>query len=277
MQKAERLEDAVARAQSGDRAALETVVTAIQKDVYGLALRFLWHPEDAEDAAQEILVRVVTHLGSFEGKSRFRTWVFRVATNALLSMRGKRMEQSPMSFTTFGQDLAEGLSTEAFQGADGVEAELLLEEVKIGCTHAMLLCLDRGDRLAFILGEILELDHNEGAQVLDVTPAAYRKRLSRARRQVAEFMKHHCGLFDPKNTCRCWRRAPRAIELRRVDPEKLLFATNLAHARHFPKVLAEIRRLEETRRAAALLRSHPEPKMREDFVLRLQEILSASP
>ena len=82
------LDAEVARARAGDRAALESVVRAIQKDVQGLALRFLWHPQDAEDAAQEILVRVVTGLGGFRGESGFRTWVYRVACNTLLSLRG---------------------------------------------------------------------------------------------------------------------------------------------------------------------------------------------
>ena len=79
------LEELVARARGGDAAALESVVAAVEKDVRRLALRFLWNPQDAEDAAQEILVRIVTGLEGFRGDSSFRTWVYRVACNALLS------------------------------------------------------------------------------------------------------------------------------------------------------------------------------------------------
>lgn len=270
------LEELVLRARSGDRPALEQVVSSIQPDVYALALRFLWHPQDAEDAAQEILVRIVTRLGSFEGRSRFRTWVYRVASNALLTMAPKPAESQSVSFDEFGADLARGLSDARLESPPEVEESLLLEEVKIGCTHAMLLCLDRAHRLAFILGEILEMDHREGAWVLGISPAAFRKRLSRARERLTAFMAGHCGLFDPRNPCRCRRRVRAAMRLGRVDPRNLLFASNAAHARRFPEVLAEIRRLEETRRAAAFYRSHPDPEIRADFVPRLRELLGES-
>src|SRR5215470_9584591 len=103
--------DALAQqARGGDRAALESLVRAVQSDVYALALRFLWHPQDAEDATQEILVRVITGLGGFRGDSSLRTWLYRVACNTLLSLKAQRMERRAMSFDEFGEDLAHGLS-----------------------------------------------------------------------------------------------------------------------------------------------------------------------
>jgi len=139
------LEREIASAKAGDRDALERVIRAVQADVLRLAHRFLWHPEDAEDACQEILIRVVTGLGGFRGESRFRTWVYRIACNALLTTRRRRMETF-VSFEEFGEDLARGLSDERPAVEDEVEASLLLEEVKIGCTLAMLQCLDRDPR-----------------------------------------------------------------------------------------------------------------------------------
>ena len=67
----------------------------------------------------------------------------------------------------------------------------------------MLLCLDRPHRIAYILGEIFELDGPEAAEVLDVRPAAFRKRLERARTQIVEFTRAHCGMVRPENRCRC--------------------------------------------------------------------------
>ena len=143
------LEVEVARARAGDRDALESVVRAVQKDVYRVALRFLWRPQDAEDATQEILIRVVAGLGSFRGDSSFRTWVYRVACNTLLSLRKKgRMERQSVSFDEFGDDLARGLSDDSLAVEYDLDEALLLEEVKIGCTLAMLMCLDRNHRLA---------------------------------------------------------------------------------------------------------------------------------
>src|SRR5690349_24472047 len=72
----------VEEAKSGREAALEELVRLVQGRVYRLALRMLWHPEDAKDAAQEILLRVVTRLGSYRGEAAFATWVYRIAARS---------------------------------------------------------------------------------------------------------------------------------------------------------------------------------------------------
>ena len=95
------LEALVALARDGDRESLERLVDCIQRPVYNLALRTLWHPEDAQDATQEILIRVITHLGSFRGDSRFMTWVFRVAANHLITARQSRVEAQAYTFDRF--------------------------------------------------------------------------------------------------------------------------------------------------------------------------------
>ncbi len=260
------LEHNVAKARTGDRDALQAVILAVQNDVYGLALRFLWHPQDAEDATQEILIRVITGLGNFRGDSGFRTWVYRIACNSLLTLRKQRAEKGAMRFEEFADDLAcQGSGCVSQSSPDG-EERLLLEEVKIGCTLAMLLCLDREHRLAYILGEIMEFSHQEAAQVLEVSPAAFRKRLSRSRDKIKTFMLARCGLVNADNACRCRKRVSLAIDRGRVNPHQLLFASSMEVARQFPVVLKKIRQLEATRRAAALYRSHPPPESAASFV-----------
>jgi RNA polymerase sigma factor (sigma-70 family) len=270
------LEAQVARAKAGDRNALESVIRAVQRDVYRLALRFLWHPQDAEDASQEILIRVIKGLEGFRGQSGFRTWVYRISCNTLLTLGKKRMERQSMSFEEFGEDLSRGLSDDPLHVENDVDEPLLLEEVKIGCTMAMLMCLDRNHRLAYILGEILALDHREAARVLEITPATFRKRVSRGRASITSFMKSRCGLANPANACRCRRRVATAVDLGRVDPARLLFASSREQARRFPEVLAKIRQLEETRRAAALYKSLPDPKPSEAFVSWLRNVVNGS-
>jgi len=267
------LEAQVRNAQEGDATALEDVVRAIQSDVYGLALRFLWHPQDAEDATQDILIRVLTRLGSFRGESTFRTWVYRVASNALISMKKGRAEGAELTVDEFSEDLAQGLSDDEGQGGGQVDRALLLEEVRVGCTTAMLLCLDRPHRLAYVLGEIFGLDHQQASDVLEISPANFRQRLSRARAQITGLMSRSCGLFDPSNACRCRRRLKSAVELGRVDPERLLFASSREKARLFPEVLAEIRNLQEVDRAVALYRSNSEPDSTLDVATWLRDLL----
>jgi RNA polymerase sigma factor (sigma-70 family) len=263
----------VEAAQGGDRAALEEVIRRIQNPVYGLALRMLWHPEEARDATQEILIRTVTGLGGFRGNSTFTTWVYRVACNYLKTARRSRLEERRYTFDQFGRELDEGLSDEPLTEGD-VEESLLLEEVKIGCTYALLLCLDRDHRLAYILGEILDLEGPEASRILGIEPAAFRKRLSRARADITAFMTAKCGLVNGDAACRCRRRVATAVRVGHVDPLNLRFATNQAHATQFPVVLTAIRRLEGLRRAAALYRSHPEPSSPEDFTQHLRELVA---
>lgn len=266
----DRLEGLARRAGNGDRPALEQLVAAVRDDVYGLAMRMLWHPADAEDATQEILVKLVTGLSSFRGDSSFRTWSYRVAANHLLTTRKRRMEVAALSFEEFAADLADGL--DAPYDPRGVDEHLLEEEVKIGCTQGMLLCLDREHRLAYVLGEVFELPSEQAADVLGIAPPAYRKRLSRARARLQTFMRGHCGLVDPANPCRCSRRVGRAIELGRLNREELLFAGH-ARRRELEQPLAEMERLQD---AAVVFRSHPAYQAPESIAAWLSELIGSS-
>ncbi len=270
---ADTLAHQVRQAQAGDRIALEDVVLAIQPDVRKLALRFLCCPHDAEDASQEILIRVLTGLSTFRGESNFRTWVYRVASNTLLNLRRQHLEQQNLSFTSFAADLQVGLSDMDNSHGDPQSEYLLLEEVKVGCTLALLQCLGRDQRMAYILGEIMEFEHIQAAAIMDITQAAFRKRLSRARASINDFMLTYCGLVNQDAACRCHRRVGRAIAIERVDAAKLHYATSLQQAKRFPMVLAHIRQLEDIRRAVALYQSHPETKHSDTFINDLRKLL----
>ncbi len=152
----------------------------------------------------------------------------------------------------------------------------LLEEVKIGCTLGMLSCLDRPHRVAYILGEILEMDGPEAAGILEIDQTTYRKRLSRARARIVAFMKAKCGLVSPDRPCRCRRRVHHAMDRGRVDPRHLLFASDAGSAQRFPSVLAGIRRLEEARRAAALYRSHPDLVAPESLAEEIRRLITTT-
>jgi RNA polymerase sigma factor (sigma-70 family) len=267
------LEEVVEQAQAGDKAALESHIEQIQGRVYGLAIRMLWHPEDARDATQEILIRIITHLGDFQRRSAFMTWAYRVAANHLATIRKGRLEQQDYTFGRFGDELDEGLSDEPRQIESQAEHDLLLAEIRIGCTLGMLLCLDRPHRLAYILGEILELEAGEAAEITGIRPAAFRKRLSRARQSIIRFMRAKCGLVNPKNHCRCHRRAATALTAKRVDPNQLQFAGRAEQAARFPEVLSAIRKLKDGQRAVAIYRSHPMFPVPSDFTTLVHDLV----
>jgi len=206
----------------GDRKSLETLIKNIQQDIFNLSMRFLSIREDAEDATQEILVKIITNLSKFEGKSKFSTWSYRIAVNHLLNTRKSRLEQH-LNFPLFGEDIERGLrQSDPYYEPD---RDLLAEEVKIGCTLGMLLCLDRNLRIAYILGELFELSSRDAADVLDITPENFRKRFSIARQTLQHFMNSWCGLVNRNNNCRCHKRINYAFSNGRVDRKKLNYVS----------------------------------------------------
>jgi RNA polymerase sigma factor (sigma-70 family) len=245
------LEELTRRAIDGDRDALDSLVRGIQGDVYGLALRMVWNRADAEDATQEILVRIVTRLSQFDFRSRVKTWVYRVGVNYLLDVKKSPVERMHLTFEQFAQDLADGLSDE---GPNETEQSVLIDEVKIGCTMGMLQCLDREHRLAYVLGEILELTGPEAAEVLDIEPALFRKRLQHAREEIIAFTREYCGLVSDTATCHCNRRVEAALRLGRVRADAFEFGRAAISFREARDV---VRQIDEARRTFALHRVDP--------------------
>src|SRR5262245_35782086 len=262
------LERLTAAAVAGDASALEAVLSGVRDDVYGLALRMLWHPEDAADATQDILIKVMTRLGTYRGDAALRTWVFRIAANHLLTVRRSRTERQALSFEAFGADLADGLADPPER--TGVDLNLLEQEVKVGCTQAMLLCLGREDRLAFVLGSVFNLTGADAATVCGTDPQTYRKRLSRARERIREFMGAHCGLVNTNAACTCRRRITAAMRTGRVDPDRLLFAT--AARRTLAPAMAQMEDLHAT---ATVFRSHPNYATPDRVVAGVRSVLGS--
>ena len=215
-------ESLVQRAADGDRAALEEALAGVQDLVFNLSLRMLGTFHDAEDASQDILVKVMTRLSSFRGESAFDTWVFRIAVNHLRDYKKHLFAQRPLSFEFYGEDIRSGRAADVPDLTGGVDTPLLARELKLSCTNVMLQCLDPESRCAFILGTMFHLDSRAAGDILDLTPEAYRQRLSRARRRMADFLSDYCGEYG-NGTCRCADRVNYAIQNRRIAPDRLEF------------------------------------------------------
>jgi RNA polymerase sigma factor (sigma-70 family) len=259
----------VARAVDGDKTALEEVIRLLQDPLYRLALRMVWRPADAEDATQEILIRVVTRLASWRGEAKLLTWAYRIGVNYLLNLRRRTpQEAQQFSLDEFRDSLADGLADEDYRGP---EATMLVEEMRLTCTQAMLQCLARDERIAFVLSDVFELSSADAAWVLDTTPAAYRKRLERARHRIRAFMESTCGLVNPEAFCRCDRRVPKAIAIGRIDPGRPVLTAHPVSpsGRGVAEAAAQLHRLHD---AAAVLRAHPDyaaPQSKVDAIVTL--------
>lgn len=213
----DRLTTVAVAAGKGDRAALDQLCGEMVDPMYRLALRFCGDPTDAEDAAQEVMVRLVTGLSTFEGRSRFTTWAYRVAVNQLKRTGQRRTERSVAGPQPFGEWIDAHIRPEPFEGETSTEAAELKADVRMACTYGMLLCLSRDQRIAYLMGDLLGFTDVVAAEITDVAPAAHRKRLSRARRVMRDLMGERCGLVRAENPCRCSKIVEPSIEVGLLD------------------------------------------------------------
>ena len=214
----------VQKATSGDKKSLESIVLGIQDLVFNLSLRMLGTFQDAEDASQDILLKVMTHLSSFKMESAFSTWVFSIAANHLKNYKKHMFAQFPLSFEFYGNDIQNAKTDDVPDLTQNVEKAILAEELKLSCTNVMLQCLDAESRCIFILGTMFKVDSRIAGDILGITPEAYRQRLSRIRSRMADFLREYCGEYG-NGTCRCSDRVNYAIQNRRINPAQLDFTT----------------------------------------------------
>ena len=212
----------VSAAQKGDPDALTEIVERHRPWIYNIAVRMLGTPASAEDATQEIFIKVLNQIHSFEGRSAFRTWLYRVAFHHLLNIKRSPGEEAVGTFDEY----AAGLQAAPDLNINDIpqpERELLVEEAKIACMTGMLLCLSREQRLAYVLGTVFDLKDTLAAEILDIKPATFRKRLQRAKTDLHAFMNGHCGLINESNPCRCARKTRAFFEAGHLDRDELKF------------------------------------------------------
>ncbi|MCI8875500.1 MAG: RNA polymerase sigma factor [Lachnospiraceae bacterium] len=214
----------VDKATAGDKKALETLVAGVQDLVFNLSLRMLGTFADAEDATQDILLKMITHLSSFRGDSSFTTWVFSIAANHLKNYKKHMFAHYPLSFEFYGDDIENGKIQDVPDLTQNVEKDIREEELKMSCTNVMLQCLDVESRCIFILGTMFKIDSRIAGDILGMSPETYRKRLSRIRKKMADFLGQYCGEYG-RGKCKCRERINYAIQNHRINPLQLDFMT----------------------------------------------------
>ena len=215
----------VARAVDGSKDALRELVARHQPFVYNLSLKMCGRREDAEDLTQEVFVKVITSLRTFRAESAFRTWLYRLTVNHLLKSRRRGMEVLADDFQTYFARIA-AVPDEAMTPQELRDAAGTVEELRIRCTTGMLMCLDREQRITYVLGELFGVDHQLGGELLEISPGNFRVRLSRARKDLYSWMNQRCGLVNTANPCRCDKKTRGYVRSGAVDPKHLVFNTD---------------------------------------------------
>jgi len=183
----------------------ERELTALWNMIYNISVNMLHNPHDAEDAVQEIIIKIIEKYDTFRGESKLETWAYRVAYNHLIDFKRKNFRET-ISFEDFEADVSNFVPYDNELGLSKEEERIYIEQIKTGCTMAMLQCLAPGERFVYIIGAIFNFDGKTAAGICSLSESAYRKTLSRSRGKIANFMNNNCGLVSDSAFCRCRKR-----------------------------------------------------------------------
>ena len=177
--------------------------------------------EEAEDVTQEVLVKVITKLASYDpGKSAFRTWLYRIVTSHVINMKTRGYEAAVTDVDSY----CSFVSQVPDQDPDASpETELVISDLGIGCVMGTLLCLERKQRLVFLLAIVFGASDAVGAEILDMSRAAFRKSLSRARVRLHEYVSGNCSLMNPEAPCSCRKKAKGFIDSGAYSADRIFF------------------------------------------------------
>lgn len=213
----------IKQAVGGDQNSLELVIAEVHDLIFNLSLRMLGMSADAQDATQDILVKVITSLSSFRFESRFQTWVYRIAANYLIDYKKSMFAQHPLDFEFYANDLRASYEDDKEELMMNCSKEKAAEELKLSCTNVMLQCFDPETRCIYILGTMFRADSKTAGEILNMTPENYRQRLSRARKKMGDFLAEYCGAVST-GFCRCDKRLSIAMDQHRLDPQNLEYS-----------------------------------------------------
>ncbi len=206
---------------AGGKDSLEQLILRHQAWIYNIAFRMVMDHDDACDITQEILIKTVTSLARYDKeKGAFRTWLYRITANHVMTMKKKKFEYRIYDMETYISQIEKLPDDRSFSHPDSL---LLEEEVKNGCMAGMLMCLNRRERLVFILGAVFGISDIEGAKILDISRDNFRKILSRGRKKIYSYVKGFCGHVDPGNPCKCSNKIGSFLKLGMADVENLRF------------------------------------------------------
>lgn len=180
-------------AKSGDQEAFRALVETHQAMVYNLAFRMVANAEDAADLTQEVFLSVWRNLSSFQGKSAFSTWLYRLTTNAAIDFLRKEKHRNTVSITVEDEEGEHELDVpdETASPQQELERKELREAVREGLAR-----LSPDHRQILLLREMEGLSYQEIADVLDLEEGTVKSRIARARLALRDYLQK-TGNFSP--------------------------------------------------------------------------------
>jgi RNA polymerase sigma-70 factor (ECF subfamily) len=171
-------DDLVAAAQRGDAAAMDQLLRRHYDRVHAVCRRIAGGTRDADDAAQEAMIRVVRNIDKFDGRSAFGTWVYRIATNTALDELRKRKRRPQLHLVDDDGEAPEQADEFAHRHVDDVADRITID--------AALADLPDEFKAAVVMRDVGDLDYAEIAAALDIPVGTVKSRIARGRRILVE-------------------------------------------------------------------------------------------
>ncbi|WP_428025320.1 RNA polymerase sigma factor [Arcobacter sp.] len=196
------------------------LIEKYQPYLYNLALRLVYYREDALDLTNDVWIKIIENIHTFEKKSEFKTWAYRIMINLFLNQKRKYTQ---LHFEKFANTMNELENSNLSNEYDEPFKQLLIEEAKIGCMMGMLLCLNPEQRAILIIGDIFEINSDISSEIFTISKENFRKKLSRARSDLYNFMNNQCSLINKQNSCKCEQKTKALIEKGYINPKNMQF------------------------------------------------------
>ncbi|AHC13819.1 RNA polymerase sigma factor [Salinispira pacifica] len=183
------------------------IVNRHGRSLYNLCYRILGHPEDAEDALQEIFMKIHDSLPQFKGDSSLYTWMYRIAVNHCIRTKGRIervAEKAPKAL-----DIRElnGPPPDLEPDLSPQERKILIDELSLEirdtCHFFLTFRLTREQRIAFILRDVMGLSYKHISEILDISESVVKSRIYRSRANLEKHFSEKCSLHQSENPCSC--------------------------------------------------------------------------
>lgn len=213
--------DLATQALSGDKQALEALLSRHQPWIYNLAFRMVMVHQDAQDITQEILIKLMTKLSTFDSaKASLRTWLYRIVINHVINMQKRGYEAAIQDMENYYSFVSQVPNEDPELSP---ETQLVIKDIGIGCVLGVMLCLEREQRVAFILAIAFNVSDAQGSDILGIRKDAFRQLLSRARKKLQQHMNGNCGLVNPDAPCQCRKKVKGFMASGSYGPDRLTF------------------------------------------------------
>ncbi len=177
------------RACKGDVQAFEELMQSHESRIYAIALRMMGNREDAQDCAQEAMVRIYRAMGSFKGQSALATWIYRITMNTCLDELRRRKARKVTSLDSLVDNGWSPTDTGDTPEEHGLRVE------KQNSLNQAIQSLPDDMRAAIILRDVKGYSYDEIASILDANVGTIKSRISRGREKLREILSKQSELF----------------------------------------------------------------------------------